>query len=178
MFENFSLLVNNRQSCRDFNDKPLEKEVIDKIIDLSMLAPSACNSQPWKMYVVTEESKLKSVAKTLQDMLMNKFTNKAKAFIVLAEQQATLKLGASLKFDRNHFVKYDIGQISAYITLAAESLGVSSCIIGWINEKNLKEALSMPEEEKCSIVIALGYSDTPKRKKMRKEKDKVVVEII
>ena len=36
----------------------------------------------------------------------------------------------------------------------------------------------MPEDESCSIVIALGYSDTPKRKKMRKEKEKVVVEII
>ena len=178
MFENFSILVNNRQSCRDFNDKPLEKQTIDKIIELSMLAPSACNSQPWKMYVVTEETALKRVAKTLQDMMMNKFTNKAKAFIVLGETNATLKLGASLKFDRNHFVKYDIGQISAYITLAAESLGVGSCIIGWINEKELKQVLSMPEDESCSIVIALGYSDTPKRKKMRKENEKVVVEII
>ena len=177
MFENFSKLVNDRQSCRDFNDKPLEKETIDKIIELSMLAPSACNSQPWKMYVVTEPEKLKQVARTLQDMMMNKFTNKAKAFIVLSELQATLKLGSSLKFDRNHFVKYDIGQICAYITLAAESLGVGSCIIGWINEKNLKVAISMPEDESCSIVIALGYTDTPKRKKVRKEKDKTVVEI-
>lgn len=177
MFETFSKLVNDRQSCRDFNDKPLEKETIDKIIELSMLAPSACNSQPWKMYVITEENMLKNVAKTLQDMMMNKFTNKAKAFIVLGECNATLKLGASLKFDRNHFVKYDIGQISAYITLTAESLGVSSCIIGWVNEKELKKVLSMPEEERCSIVIALGYSDIPKRKKMRKDKDKIVVEI-
>ncbi len=177
MFETFSKLVNDRQSCRDFNDKPLEKETIDKIIELSMLAPSACNSQPWKMYVITEENMLKNVARTLQDMMMNKFTNKAKAFIVLGECNATLKLGASLKFDRNHFVKYDIGQISAYITLTAESLGVSSCIIGWVNEKELKKVLSMPEEEGCSIVIALGYSDIPKRKKMRKDKDKIVVEI-
>lgn len=177
MFETFFKLVNDRQSCRDFNDKPLEKETIDKIIELSMLAPSACNSQPWKMYVITEENMLKNVARTLQDMMMNKFTNKAKAFIVLGECNATLKLGASLKFDRNHFVKYDIGQISAYITLTAESLGVSSCIIGWVNEKELKKVLSMPEEERCSIVIALGYSDIPKRKKMRKDKDKIVVEI-
>ncbi len=177
MFENFSKLVNDRQSCRDFNDKPLEKETLDKIIRLSMLAPSACNSQPWKMYVVTEENKLSEVAHTLQDMMMNKFTNKAKAFIVLSELQATLKLGARLKFDRNHFVKYDIGQISAYITLAAESLGVGTCIIGWINEKNLKKVISMPEEESCSIVIALGYTDTPKRKKVRKEIEKTVVEV-
>ena len=150
MFDNFSMLANNRQSCRDFNDKPLDKETLDKIISLGLLAPSACNSQPWKLYVVTEENMRKKVAHSLQDMLMNKFTNKAKAFIVLAETTATLKLGASLKFDRNHFVKYDIGQICAYLTLAAESLGVSSCIIGWINEKDLKAAISMRSEEHTS----------------------------
>ncbi len=174
MFENFSLLVNNRQSCRDFNDKPLDKETLDKIVSLGLLAPSACNSQPWKLYVVTEENTRKKVARTLQDMLMNKFTNKAQAFIVLAECNATLKLGASLKFDRNHFVKYDIGQICAYLTLAAESLGVSSCIIGWINEKALKQAVSIPEDQNCSLVIALGYSDIDKRKKSRKDKETLV----
>ena len=174
MFEQFSLLVNKRQSCRDFNDKPIDKETLDKIVSLGLLAPSACNSQPWKMYVVREENKLSEVARTLQDMMMNKFTNKAKAFIVLSELQATLKLGSSLKFDRNHFVKYDIGQICAYLTLAAESLGVSSCIIGWINEKDLKAAISMPEDQKCSIVIALGYSDIEKRKKSRKDKETLV----
>ena len=110
-------------------------------------------------------------------MMMNKFTNKAQAFIVLAEREATLKLGASLKFDRNHFVKYDIGQISAYLTLGAESLGVSSCIIGWINEKELKEAISMPEDQSCAIVIALGYSDIDKRKKSRKDFETLVEHI-
>ncbi|MBE7081479.1 MAG: NAD(P)H nitroreductase [Clostridiales bacterium] len=174
MFEQFSLLVNNRQSCRDFNDKPIDKETLDKIVSLGLLAPSACNSQPWKLYVVTEENARKKVAHSLQDMMMNKFTNKAQAFIVLAEREATLKLGASLKFDRNHFVKYDIGQICAYLTLGAESLGVSSCIIGWINEKELKQAISMPEDQSCKIVIALGYSDIDKRKKSRKDFETLV----
>lgn len=177
MFENFSLLVKNRQSCRDFNDKPLEMETIDKILSLAMLTPSACNSQPWKMYVVTEQEKLKEVAHSLQNLMRNKFTDKAKAFIALSEIQATLKLGEGAKLDRNHFVKYDIGELIAYITLAAESLGVSSCIIGWVNESELKKAICMPEEEKCSIVIALGYSDTPKRNKVRKEIEKTIIKI-
>ena len=174
MFENFSLLVNNRQSCRNFNDKPIDKETLDKIVKLGLLAPSACNSQPWKLYVVTEEKALKKVAKTLQDMSMNKFVDNAKAFIVLAEQNATLKPGADKKFDRNHFVKYDIGQICAYLTLGAESLGVSSCIIGWVNEKELKEAVSMPDDQIAYLVIALGYSDIEKRKKSRKEFETLV----
>ena len=52
MFDKFTQLVLDRQSCRDFNDKELARETLDKIVDLSLNTPSACNSQPWKLYVV------------------------------------------------------------------------------------------------------------------------------
>ena len=174
MEQKFLELVNNRQSCRDFNDLPLERETLEKIVELGRLAPSACNSQPWKMYVVLEKEIRKKVAKTTQDCLMNKFVDKAQAFIVLAETGATLKERIVAKFTNKHFVKYDIGELIAYLTLGAESLGVSSCIIGWVNEKNLKTVLSIPEDESVSIVIALGYSDIEKRPKARKDKEKVI----
>ncbi len=174
MEQNFLELVNNRQSCRDFNDKPLEKETLEKIVELGRLAPSACNSQPWKMYVVTDEEIRKKVAKTTQDCLMNKFVDKAKAFIVLGETPATLKERIISKFSNKHFIKYDIGELIAYLTLGAESMGVSSCIIGWVNEKNLKAVLSMPDDESVSIVIALGYSDIEKRPKARKDREKII----
>ena len=119
MEQKFLELVNNRQSCRDFNDKPLERETLEKIVELGRLAPSACNSQPWKMYVVTDSDERLKVAKTLQDCLMNKFVDKAKAFIVLAETTATLKERIIAKFTSRHFIKYDIGELTAYLTLGA-----------------------------------------------------------
>ena len=60
-YEEFLKLIQTRQACRDFNDKPLDKETVLKIARTAMLAPSACNSQPWRMYVVTEPEKLKEV---------------------------------------------------------------------------------------------------------------------
>ncbi len=175
MFDNFEKLVMNRQSCRDFNDEPLEKQTIEKIVNLSLNAPSACNSQPWQIYVVTEERKRKEVASSVQDLFMNKFVDKAKAFIVVADTDAKLKVGASLKFDKNHFVKYDVGELIAYITLGAEALGVSSCIIGWVNQTKLKSAISIPEDQTANIVIALGYSSIPKRPKTRKDKTEKII---
>ena len=105
---------------------------------------------------------------------MNKFANNAKAFIVVAETKAKLSPGASLKFSSDHFVKYDVGEMVAYLTLTAESLGVSSCILGWVNQKKLKSAINLPDEEIANIVIALGYSDIPKRPKVRKDKSQTV----
>lgn len=174
MYDSFSKLVLKRQSCREFNDMQLEDGVIDKILNVAINAPSACNSQPWKIYVVTEQEKLVGVRKAIQDSGMNKFTDKAKAFIVLTEIDAEVKETVKTRFNRNHFVKYDIGELTAYITLTAESLGVKSCIIGWINQQILRQTVGYPEEEISNIVIALGYSDIPIRQKARKDKSKTV----
>ena len=71
MFEQFEKLVKTRQSCRNFNDKPLDKETVYKIADLARFSPSACNSQPWHMYCVTSPDKVKQVAKAVQGMTHN-----------------------------------------------------------------------------------------------------------
>ncbi len=172
--ENFESLIKARQSCRDFNDKPIDRETVIKIAELAMLAPSACNSQPWRMYCVTEIEKVKEVCAAVQERGHNKFASGAKAFIVVCDKNATLRPGTEQKFDRNHFVKYDVGELVAYITLAAESMGVASCIIGWINYADLKRTVGYPDDEVCNIVVALGYTDTPVRPKIRKDKAEII----
>lgn len=173
MENSFVNLINTRQSCRDFSDKPLEIETIEKIAELATLSPSACNSQPWKMYLVGGE-KVKEVTPTLQNNGHNPFLTGAKGYIVITEKQAEYKTFVKSKFDKYHFVKYDIGELTAYITLVAESIGVKSCIIGWINQEELRGVVGYPEEEVCNIVVALGYSDTPVREKKRKAKEEVI----
>ena len=171
----FNELIVSRQSCRDFNDIPIERETVLEIAKSAMLAPSACNSQPWKMYVVTSPEKVAETAAALGVNGHNKFLNKAKAFIVFAEKQAVLKPG--VKFDRNHFVKYDVGELIAYATLKAESLGVKSCIIGMVDQTLIKGAVGHDDNELCNIAVALGYSAPPIRQKKRKMEEEVIEEI-
>lgn len=173
----FLELVNKRQSCRDFNDKPIAKETVLDIAKTASLSPSACNSQPWKMYLVTDETALKGVREAVQDQGHNPFTEKAKAFIAVSEVDARLKTFVRSRYRGDHFVKYDIGELVAYITLTAESMGVSTCILGWMDPEKLKSAVGMPEDETCNIVIALGYSDTPLREKKRKPLEEIIVEV-
>ena len=90
-FNDFQSLVLSRQACRDFNDLPLEKEKVEEIAKLAKYAPSACNSQPWKMYCVTEGERLEEVKKALQRSGRNKFLEKAKAVIAVTEKATTLK---------------------------------------------------------------------------------------
>ncbi len=172
-YDNFSKLVMSRQACREFNDKPLSRETVDKIVELSRFAPSACNSQPWKMYVACGEM-VEKITPTLVEKGVNTFLDKAKAYIVLAEKAATLKPSAEKKFSRMHFVKYDVGELAAYITLTAQSLGVANIVIGWVNLDELKDVVGMDEGEECRLVIALGYSDIPVRDKIRFDREKTI----
>ena len=57
----------------------------------------------------------------------------------------------------------------AYITLAAEELGLSTCILGWLNNNKISQILNFDEDERCNIVIAIGYSDCERREKSRKK---------
>lgn len=177
MKEYFNKLICERQSCRDFNDKHLDKEVLLEIARQSLLAPSACNSQPWKMYLVSSCDKVELVKEALQYQGHNLFTAKAQAFIVVAETGAKLKSFVGGKFNSDYFVKYDIGELVAYITLTAASMGVSSCILGWMDNEKLRTAVKLPDDETCSIVVALGYSDADIRDKIRKPVEDVIVEV-
>lgn len=173
-FNDFQSLVLSRQACRDFNDLPLEKEKVEEIAKLAKYAPSACNSQPWKMYCVTEGERLEEVKKALQRSGRNKFLEKAKAVIAVTEKATTLKPDVLKFFGLDHFVKYDVGELVAYITLAAKSMGVESIVIGWMDKEKLLSAIQAEKGEDCTLVVALGYSDSPLRKKDRRKDEEVI----
>ena len=55
-------LIISRQSDRKYSDKPVEKEKLERIIEAGRMAPSACNAQPWKFIVVTDNELVVKIA--------------------------------------------------------------------------------------------------------------------
>lgn len=176
-FEQLKNLVFTRQSCRDFDGTSVPSDTIEKIADLARFSPSACNSQPWTMYCVASEEGKKEVKKALTSAGRNMFLEKAGGFICLAEKVRPLKPDVESKFGPSFFIKYDIGELIAYITLIAETLGVKSCIIGWMDHDKISKALNLTDKEKCNIVVALGYSNNDIRDKKRRDKSETIKNI-
>jgi len=161
----------HRQSCRAFDpEKPVPQELLERVCRLALLAPSACNSQPWKLYCVTGE-KAKQLAKGLQDMGMNKFASDAPALIAVAEGKGNLTATVGSKFKDNDFLHNDIGILTAHLILAADAAGLSTCILGWRNEKKLREALDLKKEVRIPHVIAVGYAKEGYEIREKKRKD-------
>ena len=57
-------LVNKRYSVRSYEERQIEKEKIDYIMECVRMAPSAVNFQPWKFYIVTDKDKLNDIKST------------------------------------------------------------------------------------------------------------------
>ena len=173
--KSFLELAQARQSDRAFvPGKRIKREVLERIVEAARLAPSACNGQPWHFTVITDGQLLPEVGRATSSLGMNTFVKDAAALVLITNEgtNMTSRIGSGIK-DKD-FPIMDIGIASAYLTLAAEDEGVGSCILGWFDEKRVKELAGIPQKKRLMLIVALGYAAKPKRKKVRKALEKVV----
>jgi nitroreductase len=141
--KSFLELVQNRQSDRAYLDKPVDIEIVERILEAARLAPSACNSQPWKFIVVRDAEKKLEVANATSNKLlsMNHFSKQAPIQLVVLEDTANFTSSIGGWSTNKHYPHIDLGIVAAHICLAAADEGLGSCIIGWCNEKKFNEHL-------------------------------------
>ena len=88
----FKSLVLARQSDRSYLGRPVEKDILARILESAQLSPSACNAQPWHIILVNDpEIKNKIADATSEKILgMNHFTKQAPLHLVIVEEAANL----------------------------------------------------------------------------------------
>ena len=135
----FLEIAKTRQSCRKYDtNRKVEEDKLNSILEAARLSPSACNSQPYFITVCKGEVKNK-VAKATQGMGMNKFAAKAPVMIVVSEDayNKTAAMGARVK--NNDYRSIDIGIVTAYLTAEATAQGLSTCILGWLDDEKIRK---------------------------------------
>ena len=169
----FFELINTRQSCRAYDaGREVEEEKLQKVLEAAQLAPSACNGQPYH-FTVCRGEKAKAVAKATQGMGMNKFASQAPVLIVVSEENYVKSAAVGAKLKSNDYRSMDIGIAVAYLTAAATELGLSTCILGWLDDDKLRSLCSL--KHPARLVITLGYAaDEKLRTKKRKSLDELV----
>ena len=169
----FSELVTLRQSVRKYQDKPVEREKIELLIEAVRLAPSACNSQPWKLIIVDEPELKDRVARatTSPGMSLNKFVPQAPVIAVLTLEKAKLSSQVGALMKNREFPLIDIGAAAEHFCLQAVELGLGTCMLGWFDERTIKRLLHIPRRTRIGLLIALGYAadGDSLRKKVRKD---------
>ena len=174
---NFMEIAQTRQSCRSYDEnRAIEQEKLDAVLEAVRLSPSACNGQPYRL-TVCHGDVAKAVAKSTMGMGMNKFASQAPIVIVISEAPyvRTAALGAKVK--GNDYRSIDIGIAAAYLTAEAAAQGLGTCILGWLDDEKIRAICNL--DSPVRLVVTQGYpkeSDTLRAKK-RKELSEFVTHI-
>ena len=158
-----------RQSCRSYDEtRPVEQEKLDAILEAARLAPSACNGQPYH-FTVCRGKAAEEVALACRGLGMNKFAVQAPVIIVVSEMPYVKSAAMGSRVKGNDYRSIDIGIAAAYLTAEATTQGLSSCILGWLDDKKIREVCGL--DQPVRLVITLGYAKEgdPLRRKVRKE---------
>ena len=173
----FQELLAKRQSVRRYQNKAVAKEKLELLIESVRIAPSACNSQPWKLILVDDPELKDQVAKATfsKTIAFNKFAVEAPVVAVFVLEKAKLitQIGGSLK--NREFPLIDIGIAASQFCLQAAELGLGTCMIGWFDENKIKQLLKIPSKKRIGLVITLGYEPEgyKQRQKIRKSSDEM-----
>jgi len=174
---NFLELVKKRQSVRNYLSKPVPREIIERCAEAARLAPSACNSQPWKFIVVDEPDKKMRLADAAFSGVYSvcKFVKRAPVIVVVVTEKMSYaaRVGAFLK--KVQYSLIDIGIACEHFALQAAEEGIGTCMIGWFSERKVKKVLGLPKSASVDLLISMGYPETNElREKIRKPLEEIL----
>jgi len=157
--------ITQRYTCRDFNDTPLTEQQLESLVSAALSSPSAMNLQPWHVIVVTDKALVDelnaegmSILRENEDQSMYErmmsrggkmFYNAPCLFLVLS--------------DGSKYAMLDSGILCQNVVLAAESLGLGTCIVGMAGvplngpkAEEYQKRLNFPEGYTFAIGILVG----------------------
>ena len=145
--------IYNRRSVRKFQDKQIDDQIINSLLEDAMAAPSACNKKPWEFYVIKN--------KDLQDSLKKKILfcnyNSPLIIVVCGNKKHTLT-----KDDNDYWIQ-DASAAIENILLSSLSFGLGTCWCGLFPMKKrsdrAKNILSLPDHIIPLGLIHIGYPE-------------------
>jgi nitroreductase len=150
------------------------RAALERCLEAARLAPSACNSQPWKFIVVDEPAQRARLADAAFSgaYTMCTFAKAAPVLVVIETLRSTYaaRLGAFWRGVQYNLI--DIGIAGEHFVLQATEEGLGTCWLGWFNARAVKKALGLGWRTHIDILISVGYPlDATPREKLRKTLD-------
>ncbi len=144
----FLKFASDRFSVRKFQNKHLEKDVIDKILACSHVAPTGCNFQPQRILVLNTDESLEKLKKCTRCH----FDAPTAMIVCYNKDESWVR-----KYDSALSAPVDASIVATHIMLMAHSLGVGSCFVMAYNPEALRSEFSIPENYVDCAILVMGY---------------------
>lgn len=163
--------IESRRSIRKYKKKEIPDDILNKILEAAIHAPSAGNLQDWVFIVVKNKEKKQKLAEAAYGQ---RFVAEAPVVIVVCSDLKRISY-----YGQRGIELYSIQDAAAAtqnLLLAAWDCGIGGCWIGAFDEDEVSKILSLPEYVRPLAIVPLGYPAEKPRKPARGLKDKVFLE--
>jgi len=161
--------IKNRRSVRDYDSKPIPKEILQTIIDAGNAAPSGMNVQSWR-FVVVQSKAFKDKLLSLAIPRYNEWMKKAPPSFSELRKEIDEKISDPIYYNAPVIIfvigsgmtgDFDTPMVCQNIMLAARSFGIGSCWVYFgqlpLDDAEVRNELELQEGEKVFGPILLGY---------------------
>ena len=145
----FYELARERYSVRKFDSRPIEEEKLEKILDTALVAPTAKNYQPFRIYVIKSEEAMAKIKET------TKCTYGAPVVLMFTydiAQEWMNPIDPSCTSGQQ-----DAAIVASHVMLQAQDLGLGTCWVNWFDPTLAAELLEIPETEVALLLMPIGY---------------------
>jgi nitroreductase len=138
--------IRSRRDVRQFEDRAIPAEHLDRILAAGRRSPSAGNGQPWDFVAVTERELLVELAGVWR-------------FGHIADSAATVAIVMPRLEEpsRRELQMFDVGQAVMSMMLAGADLGIGSGHSVVEDEQLARSLLGYPADRYCAHLVPLGY---------------------
>jgi nitroreductase len=173
--------IEARRSIREYDPAPVPENDLREILRLATLAPSSSNTQPWRFYVITNPEMRAKI--TEAGFNQRQYATAPVVIAVVADGEDMLnsleetahpnmqhdpaaleryisgtrnRLGKMSVEDRQRWAAEQTVYAVSYLTLAAQSLGYATSVMGGFDGRKVHELLELPEHAKVVVMVTMG----------------------
>lgn len=140
------LTIASRRETRDFSERPLPGEIVERILDAGRLSGSSTNRQQWMFVLVESPDRREALAE---------------AVYVPGNILGAQLVVAIVVFGKGP-TSFDAGRAAQNMLLAAWNEGVGAVPNGVADESRVREIIGLREEDKVAIILSFGYPAKPR----------------
>ena len=144
----FLALASERYSVRSYTGEPVRKEDLHRILQAGCLAPTACNLQPQRVFVLQSKDALEKLRRCTRCHF-----HCHTALLVCQDRTACWVR----KYDGKPIGDIDAAIVTTHMMLEAASLGVGCCWVMHFNTAAVREEFALPDNLEPVAILTMGY---------------------
>lgn len=145
--------IKGRRSVRKYKPELVPEDLVKKILEAAVWAPSGSNIQTWNFIVIKDKKVLDMVRKISPGY----FGDAPLAILVCSDKERAYKLGG--KLGRDYLTVADCAMAVQNMLLAAYASGLGTCVVKSFSSTAIKHILEIPEGIEPELLVIVGYPD-------------------